>query len=211
MKLLITIVSCQAHAANHQAVRDTWMKDVPPGVDCFFFVGQGAEPAPDTIVVDAPDDYFSLALKRRAIFRWACEREYDFTFKICEDNWVDVGAYLRSGFEKYDYFGHIHTWPGGNPTFPYGYIGPDGETTSLKANLILKDAPVDIWCDDGWVGNVLGAAGIPMKHDVRFGTVDMPASKNTITRHGSLEMGGTGKYKPEWMYQVHDLRKRGVL
>ena len=229
MKVLLAIMSCRGAEANgdNQAIRDTWMRDVVPhqNVDFRFFVGDGLSkyPArdigfptgegitagPDTVALAVPDDYVSLILKSQAMRQWAFERYYDFVFKADADTYVDVDQLMRSGFEKWDYFGHVHTAPGtpkGDGTrHIYGFLGGgEGYWTSRKAcEEIIRASVHEGPMEDLWVGHVLGSNGIRM--------VDHPGYGEGITLHGSLR-DTQGPYRPgfyrnSWMRKTYQERK----
>lgn len=66
--LLVGICSHRAAADRRDAVRETWMSSIPCGIECMFFVGEGAEPLPDAeskdvLELPAPDDYAHLPAK----------------------------------------------------------------------------------------------------------------------------------------------------
>lgn len=217
MKLLIAIGSCQLWEANgnNQAVRDTWMKDIPSCtvdgyseriIDCFFFHGRGAEEKPDVVILDVPDDKLGIVRKTKAIHAWAYQRDYDFVLQVWSDTFVDVSQILLSGFEKYDYFGSVHSGTGA-PHAQWGFhCGGEGWWTSRAACKAIKDSDVDGelpkydygMADDLWVGDVVGAAGFSMTDHLGYG--------NGITLHGSFHT--SGDYNKEWMYQTYDNRRQ---
>lgn len=214
MKILIAIASCQSWEdnGNNQAVRDTWLKDVPGctvgghserTIDCSFFQGAGSTPRDDLIIVDAPDDYLGITRKTHAIHTYAYQK-YDFVFQCWPDTYVSVPRLLLSGFEKRDYLGHIYT--GGGDISPYGFlVGGDGWWSSRRANEVIMKAKPSTdplfdkgSADDLWVACVLG------KEEIR--PTDHPGYSRGITIHGSVHTGGQGKYDKEWMYRTYDNR-----
>ena len=53
MKILFAIMTCHAYRSRAQAQRETWVKDVPEGVDCRFFLGGSATAQnPDEVILD---------------------------------------------------------------------------------------------------------------------------------------------------------------
>jgi hypothetical protein len=215
-KILFAIASCHAweENGNNQAVRETWFKDVPSctadgystqTIDCFFFQGHGRDVG-DLIALNVPDDYLGIIRKTREIHKWAFHHDYDFVFQCWSDTFVNVKQVLVSGFERYDYFGHVHSWPWTGS--PYGFIsGGDGWWTSKKACEVLalaepSESPdMDNGAaDDLWVGLVLGKAGIKM--------VNHPDYGNGMTLHGSVHTGGKGTYDKSWMYKTYNDNRR---
>lgn len=203
MRILIAISSCQLWEdnGNNQAIRDTWMKDVAayPNVDCKFFHGRGAEEKSDVVVIDAPDGYEGLGYKTQQIHEWSCSQGYHFTFLCFGDTFVNVRALLNSGFENHQYYGHIHTWPG-SPAAKHGFLGGgEGYWMSFHASVALSLAKMDDDAEDRWAGRVMAEHGIVLAHNPEYG--------KSITKHGSLEMGGKGQYDKSWMYKTYEERE----
>jgi|SRR5208282_490412 len=216
MKILFAIASCQSWEdnGNNQAVRDTWMKDIPAcrvdgysecAIDCKFFQGHGSTPKDDLVIVNAPDDALGIIQKTKAIHIWAYYAGYDFVFQCWPDTYVKVDLLLKSGFEKYDYLGRVYPDPG--PISPHGFlVGGDGWWASRRASQAIANAAIittpqynDGNADDLWAGFVIGEAGLKM--------VDHPDYGKNITLHGSVATGGIGTYKKEWMYKTYDNRR----
>lgn len=197
MKILIAIFSCQMREilGSHKAIRETWLKDVSayPEVDYRFFMGRGATPGPDTVVVDAPDGYDGLTLKNREVHRWFCQHNYDFMFFADDDTYINMRRLMTSGFEKYDYSGKIFHWPG-SPTAYQGYICTgDGCWLSRRACETLAAATdVKDWADDRWMGQILGENGFTMVNLDDYGTI-----------HGSEKAGRHSTYDKNWMYRMY--------
>lgn len=213
---------------DNQALRDTWLQDICayPDIDYKFFHGKGqsfypvydpneprrfvdpSDPKPDVVVLDVPDDYWSLVLKSQALHYWGYRHGYDFVLKVDADTYVNLHKLIESGFQDHDYFGHIQVCPGsirGDGTVnEHGFLnGGEGYWTSKKACEIIskgdpgKDLTVG---EDQWTGDILGKAHIKM--------VDNPGYGSGITLHGSLataplEGYRPGKYKNEWMYKTY--------
>lgn len=205
MRILIAVMTCHTRIDRANSVRETWKKDIPPHVDCRFFVGRGGEVLADTIPLNVPDDYLGLIAKSQALHEWAYNQDYDFVFKADDDTAVHVGRLLGSGFEKHDYFGHIHTWPGGLQTHPHGFCGGgEGYWLSRRACSYLRIGPlpeVETYAEDRWVGDVVGRNGITM--------IDHPWYGTRITRHGSLaRMIEERPYTADWMFEAYEELRR---
>ena len=210
MRVLIAIASCDEWEDNgsNQAIRDTWKKDIPCDVDCFFFQG-GYSPKDDVVSLDVPDDYLGIIRKTQAIHSWAFQEEYDFIFQCWSDTYVNVPLLLNSGFENHDYFGHsspyVHDWF--RKEVPQGYLGGgEGWWTSRRACEAIKKAEPTTSvlynngaADDLWAGLVMWNAGIKMVEHLGYG--------NGITLHGSVHTGGQGKYDKNWMKETYDNRR----
>src|ERR1700693_325984 len=176
MKTLIAVKSCRQDRDRdyHEVIRGTWGQDVI-NADLHFFMGNGngilLANQRDEVSVNCPDDYASLPFKTREILRWSIENNYDFTFLCDTDSFIILQNLLRSGFEKYDYYGVIrkplgktfvyesidrekrHTWVG--ECYPWA-SGGLGYFLSRKAAEIIIQREPDIWAEDLWIGQILG-------------------------------------------------------
>ena len=224
MKILIAVLSCWLCELNgdNQSVRDTWKKDVPTDVAFGFFHGTGHSCFPgsnrkvgiearheipsDVAILKSPEAYEHLIERAQELYALAFKVGYDFVFKCYPDTYVDVAALLNSGFEKHDHFGHIHTSPGtprsDGTVNRFGFLGGgEGYWLSRRACEIVANAtpnpePVG---EDLWVGEVLGAASVPM--------IDHPGYGNGVTLHGSIQQRPVdyrpGVYTNSWMIETY--------
>ena len=191
-KLLIAVKSCCRYwmAGYHDAILDTWGKDVPANVDLRLFVGDDPSCLVATLLkevrLNAPDDYMSLPWKTKDICTWSFIRGYDYVFFCDTDTFLIPKLLFQSGFEKYDYsgqFGAVH--PVGQ-TFHYSdaygdYLvcypwasGGVGYFLSQKACQIVSISEPSVWAEDMFVGQCLGphislgyieAANLPIEGD----------------------------------------------
>ena len=177
MKMLIGIITCHAHTQFQQAIRDTWLSQVPSAVDVRFFSGAGAtrEPKDDEVFLNVPDDYFSIPEKAQAMFKWAFDSGYDFAAKVDNDVVLSPEKWLASGFEQYDFIGprnlngkveEIHT--------PWGFF----YILSRKAIKLVIEAALPgrpgsthhryVANDEAWISTVLHVNGIVLHDDQRY-------------------------------------------
>lgn len=178
MRLLIAVKSCQKDLRDnvHQAIRETWGKDLPEGVDLLFFVG-GAKPSfvlkSDERHVVAPDGYWELHPKMLAILEYALRENYDFVDLCDTDTYLVLSKLVCSGFDLYDYSGApinpAHgifgkTYPGFKsdpyktfqPQFYPYFSGGHGTILSKRAAKIVVEAPrSDITSEDFIIGQIL--------------------------------------------------------
>ena len=91
-RILIGICSSRCTRERRDAVRDTWMRRLPPGVQCAFFVGDGPAAAePDVVCLPVPDGYGALSVKVHAFYRFALgHMAFDHLFKCDDDTYVHV-------------------------------------------------------------------------------------------------------------------------
>lgn len=165
-------------AGHHQAVRDTWGKTLPPGVDLKFFVGGDKPPAnmkDDEVFLPVPDGYWELHPKMLAIARYAAQEDYDFNLLCDTDTYIVLPKLMASGFDAYDFSG-VCVNPGGavfGKVYPthvtqdydnhqispfYAYLsGGHGYILSKIATKIVAATPFEEYnSEDLVVGQILG-------------------------------------------------------
>jgi hypothetical protein len=188
------------------AVRETWAKEVPDGVDLRFFLGNvpaGYEPRPDEIILPVCDSYEALPWKLRALFRWALTNDYDFVFKTDDDVYVRPERLIEALPQHADYCGRLRGPSGG---FPAPYASGLGYWVSWKAMEILAHAePGAHKAEDRWVGNVLSENGIACAPDYRYAVVQSKRSGISAwegPRRGN-DLIAACEYDPDSMRRVH--------
>jgi hypothetical protein len=161
----------------------------------------------DEVVLSVPDDYAHLAYKMRGEFRWALKQDFDYTFQIGSDIYIDLQRLMSSGFESHNYVGKTcgnHPMAGGH------YAGGGGYWLSKKALRLIADGPVTFWAEDLWVGSIMNKNGIPLHIDPRY-AVDYPPyprrDNEIISAHLGPSNPRVGRYDPQLMYEVHRLSK----
>lgn len=199
MKILIAIPSCHSLRHYEQAVRDTWIKDIPAGVDYRFFVGlplQSEEP--DVSFIAQEDDLQSLTKKMKSIFRWSLYRDYDFVFKCDLDTLVRPSLLLSSGFENHDYSGGLNGFfaSGGG-----GYwLGKQARIAAVSDDRDQGQA------EDVHTAQAVIDRGMVLHADDRYKF--FPGAKltsDTISYHLSSVRGWNAKYEPRMMYDAYKL------
>lgn len=192
MKLLIAIVTCHKDKQANQRERETWLKDST--IDYKFFLGQPVETGlSDEIYLNVPDDYSSLPYKVKESFRWALDAGYDFIYKCDSDTYVNIQRLLDSGFENYDFTGHLKE----------SYIqGGPGYWISSKAARLTLDVVVDHWAEDLWVSRIMKANDIPFHDDQRLKMTSKfgpRVNNDIISLHDYID-----PLKGDRMYRIHE-------
>jgi hypothetical protein len=203
MKVLIAILSCYSLRHCEQAVRDTWIKEIPTGVDYKFFLGQrtGVHDASvrlseDEIYLDVNDDFNGVTKKTVEIYRWALGQQYDFVFKCDLDTLVRPKLLLESGFETFDWVG------GQNSFFASGGAGYGLSKKAMEYVVEVEGAPG--YEEDVHIARILLSHGIPLHNDPRY--LFVPGAKmddSTITYHlSSIREWYFKGYKPEMLLEA---------
>ncbi len=213
MKVLLAIMTCHAYRSRAQAQRETWLKDLPEGLDYKFFLGGAATAqSEDEVVLDAPDDYMSFPAKVQAMRRWARAHGYDWVAKIDDDVYLEPVRLLASVPERGDYVGRTRGPSGG---FRSAYNSGFCYWLSRKALDILNQCEwkrgVDDIAEDRWTANRLLHAGIGPTPDYRHIVVN--SKKNAISgREGVLcdnNVISACEYEPLQMKNAHSDYKNG--
>jgi hypothetical protein len=177
--LLIAVKSCERdqNRGYHEIIRQTWGRDLS-GEDLRFFMGgSSSNIKDDEIVIESSDpeydSYSRLSYKTQDIAWYAVTRQYTHVFLCDTDTFVDTTKLMGCGFQNYDYAGKIDRTI--RETFPYRAIDREGNVEvydhchpwasggygyflSLKAaKLLVVSSPISAWCEDLWVGQVMGA------------------------------------------------------
>lgn len=182
MKILIGVVSCHSYqyaaddSVGHKtgsdpvrasASRKTWVKNFPHDkLDLKFFYGRGGDrqPAADEVFLDAPDGYYELPAKVKAMFRWALDAGYDYCLKIDDDVLLRPTNLLKF-FQPVDYCGYELEAAIGKYASGAAYV------ISRRAMQLVVDTPWDDTfnrAEDQWTGEVLKRNGIHLLHDHRY-------------------------------------------
>ena len=110
--VIMGILTCQKYQHKQQAIPDTWLQEViKHNIPYFFIIGRPSSRTyveGDILYVDAPDSYEHLPRKVYKFFEFVYNRtSYSHAFKIDDDCYLNVPAFLKCGFENVDYMGKI--------------------------------------------------------------------------------------------------------
>ena len=152
---------CNSRQANADAQRETWIKDIPEGIDYKFFFGRGMdrEPEDDEVFVDCSDGYRGLPSKVWLALKWAKEHGYDYVFKTDDDVYIRPERLLTCGFEKHDYIGRY---------FQEYACGLAYWVNKRSIDVLAGSPEPQEGAEDQWVGKTLAAAGIVCQNDERY-------------------------------------------
>lgn len=206
VKLLLAIISCHHMQDRAKAVRDTWLTDIPVGLDYKFFLGRVAkrEPVEDEIFLDVNDTYTGLPAKTRAICEYAVANGYDWLHKIDDDVYCRAERLLHAVPQHGQYVGRRRSPSGG---FPSWYCSGFSYWLDAAACRIVANAPLSSdECEDRWVGNALMPHGIDSVLDNRyivFREQPFPAPGNNII--------SVCEFKEKDMYKAHQYWQNGGI
>lgn len=214
-KPVILVSSCASDIRKgyNQAIRETWGK--VSLIPIFFFIGYTDDAlATDEIMVEAPDNYYSLPMKTALSVRWALNLGYTHFFRAFTDTYVDTGRLLRSGFENHEYVGnmcgfHVAGFMHGGPGY---WLGPQA------GQIVANELPVHEKFEDQWVGKMMRRHNIGFVPDFRYsmGTSydrrELPSlpTNDIISEHLSnsaiYEHKNVPLYDPSMMHGRHSNR-----
>lgn len=197
MKSLIAIVNSRSRQTTWaNAIRETWMSQVPPDkADLKFFVGRGDGTMPnDTVVLDCDDGYHALPSKVQRIAEYAYNQGcYDYVMKLDDDTVVKPNIMLSSGYDKHPYSGRANRRPTTKDPFwvPMGFaywFCRDGMKYITEAT--LPDANSND--DEYWVAKNLYQHGFHLHDEQRYhlymgGLTDQKATQNRPLRMSRVE------------------------
>jgi hypothetical protein len=161
---------CLDQQERVNTIRDTWLKELPEGVDYKFFYGTKfrvdkerrnpppqpklRDPLADEVYLDCGDYYTENPAKMQGICKYALDHGYDFLLRTDDDTFVYPDRLLKEDWAGFDYSGSspVDFHPGGCMFL------------SRRAMEIVVAGRPDYYADDVWIGKVMKKSGIPMHH-----------------------------------------------
>jgi hypothetical protein len=173
LKILVGVKSCQKDRNDgcHDAIRETWGRNMPPGTKTLFFMGGGlpSDLKGDEILLWTRESYWDNLEKTRAFFKWSLPEDYDYLFLTDTDVYIVPHLWASCGFEKYDYSGDFAPEFELGKAYPprksidttfdpfYNFCGGCGPFLSRKVVEYLVSLPSTTNAgDDFWIGQELG-------------------------------------------------------
>lgn len=212
MKILVAVTNCWMYRHRQEAIRNTWLQNVPDMVDVRFFLGrvlpgmtQPTNLKPDEVVCDIDDGYPGLPAKTREMCRYAVEHGYTHLFKTDDDCYIRLERLVASDFQSLgDYIGRKRG-PSGN--YPAPYASGFSYWLSKRAFKIIATSKLteDI-AEDRWVGNTLHSAGMGCVADYRY--VIIQSTRNALShvegpRKGNDIITACEFDADKWMKKLH--------
>lgn len=174
---------------QRRAVRSTWMRRLPPGMQAVFFVGDvpGRRMSePKVVQLPCPDDYEHLPRKSREVFRWALENQvFDWVFKCDDDTFVHperLAALVAGGLDARCLYGGREPKGRNRPSGGAGYL----LHRSMLERVVADPAWPDCGAEDVEVARAVRRAGGGIVLDARFNSCPSPApavDNELVTAH----------------------------
>lgn len=217
VRLLVLVCSCREYvdrhvrssdaagcAAKRQACRETWLAELPPGVQYAFFMG-GTQPQgePDVWALDAPDTYHGLPVKvRAAMVRALSVPGWKWLFKCDDDTYCRLPRLVEvvRGLDAAE--AALVSWRGNVTNTAHGgagYLLPRALVEAVVADAEYNAAGVDH--EDKQVTWAVERAGGVFMPDGRFSAgrdvVPVPGNE-LVTAHG-LSVGQMRRAHGVWL------------
>lgn len=174
---------------QRRAVRSTWMRRLPPGMQSVFFVGEVPHrriSEPKVVQLPCPDDYEHLPRKSREVFRWALENQvFDWVFKCDDDTFVQperLAALVAGGLDARCLYGGREPKGRNRPSGGAGYL----LHRSMLERIVADPAWPDCGAEDVEVARAVSRAGGGIVLDARFNSCPAPAptvDNELVTAH----------------------------
>jgi hypothetical protein len=198
-----------------KAIRETWITELPAGVDYKFFYGskirQNTErrnppqvklrtPDVDEVFLDCGDNYTSNPAKMKAICQWALDHGYDYILRCDDDTFIYPDRIITRDlplWEGKDYSGSL--------VESYEFHPGGCMFLSARAMRLVIAAPVTCWADDTWIGQVMRNHQIPLNAAPR---IYNPGAKN-YNVDPAMDIADYGAFhscKPEVMRALQQRR-----
>ena len=165
-------MTCLKNKDKQKAIRDTWIKKIPPNVQYYFFMGNDGPDRieEDVIYLNCLDDYKSLPVKQFKCLTFLLDKfpDLDFTFNCDDDTYVVPERLV--GCNPTDYMGYPTIAWDRNYRYAYGGAGFFLSNTAIKNLLLFKD--MDIINSYPWADSLIGLlmhmTKVPFTEDYRF-------------------------------------------
>jgi hypothetical protein len=139
-EILVAICSCQKYSGKRKVIGDTWLSECVDNVTPVFFVGGEQEcwTDPQTVMVEAPDDYAHLPLKIRKFFEFSLRNfDFDWIFKCDDDTYVALDRLHSLLSPDHDIIGSPYLEERGSPSGGAGYFLSRAMVEELLADASL--------------------------------------------------------------------------
>lgn len=160
---------CLDQQARVKTIRETWLTQLPEGVDYKFFYGNKLrpenrrnvkpvvlrDPLVDEIFLDCEDNYTANPAKMKRICQWALAHGYDYILRCDDDTFIYPDRLLVNDRPKWE--GKSYAGASASNFHPGGCMFLDRRMMEL----VISSA-VSTYADDVWIGKVAMDNRIPM-------------------------------------------------
>lgn len=216
MKILTTILTCNATQDRANACLDTWISNIQPPHEYYFFGGSSQSKIMKNTWNCEPDGGESRAKLPEKTYNMLVEslnHDWDFLFKCDDDTFVDFSNLVKL-LEKYDSQTDLYLGAKIVNPFPYGQGGAGYILTRNSVKKCLKslkyiynDRSKNKLAEDYSVGLALKHQKINLTETNLLSTPNPDLAKkdqsvclNAITKHNKIT---THYVKPETMHWIH--------
>lgn len=125
VSVLVGICSAAHYTNRRNAVRETWLSQPHPDMECLFFIGKTNDPVREKNLVElnANDKYEYLPEKVLAFLKYALDHyDFDWLFKCDDDTYINFERLAELTRYEADLIGDISTSTRGAPSGGAGYM-----------------------------------------------------------------------------------------
>lgn len=168
MTIAIAIQSCINYKDRRDAIRNTWMKDIPSDVFSCFFVGSHCD-EPNVESLNCGDSYKDCGIKQFEMIKFL--KDYDHVFFCDDDTYVVVDRLLNSEYENDDYIGCPCNIENSHVIMAHGgagfWMSKKAMNQALEIGINHNQFHNNIF-SDRTVAYLMDMAGIKLKGDYRY-------------------------------------------
>lgn len=163
MRIVVLICSCHQHRERRDAVRETWLKQLPPDMPHFFYVGRGDTPLePDVIHLDVGDTYEDLPPKSHAVYNYLLKmHQFDWSIKVDDDSFLAperLPGLIEMGSKVSEYIGSDAEYKNMYATGGAGIVLSRRLAEVVASQPMPLSNPANPDGEDGWIGLVVRQA-----------------------------------------------------
>ena len=200
VKILIGICSCDRFSERRRAIRETWLRNLPFGINVLFFSGDAGETdEPGLVSLPVEDSYEQLAAKVHCFYRYALEHyDFEYLFKCDDDTYVRPERLCRLPRSGVDFLGSMQVLQG-YAQGGAGYLMSRPMVKHFASETVTANRPEDVFFTERAIasGMALGSTERLQGYGDQVPEVD----NEIVTGHwlGPFEMkrvhaGFTGKH-----------------
>lgn len=125
IKIFVAISSNMVDKENREAIRASWLQDIPDGIECRFFTEDGSsiDKIDDTVILNIPDDNKKDAARFLLMATYALKHhDFDWFFHCDDSTYLDLSRLANITNDKYDLIGDGFLRQRNSPDCSVGYM-----------------------------------------------------------------------------------------